>query len=504
MSRSAAFGSPSAGVSGPNPVSGVRPWVAIHRMGRDGEGVGTLPDGRVVFVRGALPGERARVRVTATHRTYARAVAEAIEEPSRERVVPPCPVFGRCGGCALQHWDYQAEQTYKADRVRDALVRVGGLADPPVAALVGARDPYGYRGKASFVWGGRPGALVLGLYAWRSHEVVPVRACAIQARPINAVLAAALAPADRLRLEPYDETTGKGLLRHLVIRMSRLERRTVVLLVATRRDPRLGKWARQLMAAEPGVKGVALNLNAERTNRILGSVTLPLAGDPTLVEEILGARFALSPEAFFQVNPEQVAVLYRLVLDALPPTMDTAVDLYAGVGTLAVLMGRRARRVVAVEAVPAAAEWARINAVENGVVVDVRVGPAETAFVEWVKAGGRADAVVLDPPRSGVRPPVVEALKRLEPPRLVYVSCNPETLARDLAALAEAYRVTRVTPVDLFPRTDHVECVATLVRRRATADDEPGAGRRANGSGGQGQADSLLGGEERGPHAEED
>ncbi|MCL8207915.1 MAG: 23S rRNA (uracil(1939)-C(5))-methyltransferase RlmD [Actinomycetia bacterium] len=473
-------------------------------MGRDGEGVATLSDGRVVFVRGALPGERARIRITALARTYGRAVAEVIRQAAPERVRPPCPVFGRCGGCALQHWDYAAELAYKAGRVRDALVRIGGFPDPPLAPVVGAPEPYGYRGKASFVWGGRPGALVLGLYAWRSHELVPVAACAIQSPPVNAVLAAATEPANRLGLEPYDERTGRGLLRHLVVRASRSEGRSVVLLVATRPDPRLRSWARAVMQADPNVQGVALNVNPERTNRILGDRTIPLAGRPVLEEEILGARFVLSPEAFFQVHPRQVEVLYRVALDALPASMETAVDLYAGVGTLAVLLGRRARRVVAVEAVPAAAAWARHNARANGVAVEVREGPAEVEFVRWVEGGGRADGVILDPPRSGARPPVLDALRRLRAPHVVYVSCNPETLARDLAVVADTYRLVRVTPVDLFPRTDHVECVAVLRLRDPAADEEPNSGGRQDGGGGQGEADAFFGGQEGRRHPEED
>jgi 23S rRNA (uracil1939-C5)-methyltransferase len=444
--------------------AGGRARLRIERMGRNGEGVAALPSGQVVFVAGGLPGETVQAEITDVRSRYARARATAVVEPAPERVVPPCPVYAACGGCVFQHWRYEAELAYKRERVRQALERIGGLPGVEVEPVRGASSPYGYRAKGSFPWGGVPGHLTLGLYRRGTHDVVPVERCAIQDPVINRVLAAAPAIADGLRLEPYDEKTGSGLLRHLVVRTSRRERRAVALVVARGADPRLIAFARSLMRQVDALKGVAANFNPSPGNRILGDDTVVLAGDPWLQEDILGARFRLGADTFFQVHPEQVAVLYGMVLTAVPAVAE-AWDLYAGVGTLAVLLARRAARVRAVEVSPAAVALGRLNARDNGVQVRFYQGAAEDVVPRLAEEGARPDVAVLDPPRSGLRPPVIEALKRLRPERIVYVSCEPESLARDVAAFHEDYRVGRVAPVDLFPRTDHVETVLIMDAR---------------------------------------
>jgi 23S rRNA (uracil1939-C5)-methyltransferase len=436
----------------------------VERMGRNGEGVATLPDGRVVFVAGALPGETVTARLTEMRSRFARATTVAVEMPAPDRVAPPCPVYDACGGCVFQHWDYDAELRYKTQRVRDALERIAGVPNPPVEPVRGSLDPYLYRAKGSFPWGGQPGRLTLGLYRRGTHDLVPVTACLIQDPLVNEVIRAAVPAADALGLEPYDEAYHAGLLRHLVVRMSRAEQRAVALLVSRADDPRFRRWALALMEAVPAVKGVAVNVNPDRGNRILGPTTRALAGDPWLTEEILGARFRVAPDAFFQVHPGQVAVLYRIVLDTVVPAA-TVWDLYAGVGTLAVLLAREGCAVRAVEVVPSAVEAGRANAASNGVAVRFHAGAAEEVVPRLVERGERPDVVVADPPRSGLRPPVIEALLAAAPSRIVYVSCEPESLARDVGALMVQYELVRAAPVDLFPRTDHVETVAVLERR---------------------------------------
>jgi 23S rRNA (uracil1939-C5)-methyltransferase len=442
---------------------GARVELAVTHMGQSGDGVAAAPDGLTLFVRGGLPGERVLAEVTERRAHWGRARLLKVLAPSPDRVAAPCPAFGICGGCAFQHWTYAAELRHKRRRVAEALRRVGGFAEIAVAPVVPAPDPYGYRAKASFAVSGRPGALRIGFYAAGTHRVVPLAECAIQDPLVNRVLAAAGPLLDDLRLPPYDERTGEGVLRHLVVRQSRLEGRAVAMAVVASMDPALYVWADRLMAAEPAVAGVAANVNPDRTNRIEGPLTKPLAGRPVLQEQVLGVRFAVAPDAFFQVNPVQVEVLYRLALDALGPgRLATVLELYAGVGTLTRLLAERADRVEAVEQTPSAVVEGRRNTA--GFNVAFYAGAAEDVVPRRVEEGMAPDAAVLDPPRSGARPPVLRALLAARPRRIVYISCRPETLARDLRVLREGYRLESVRPVDMFPRSDHVEVVAALDR----------------------------------------
>lgn len=440
---------------------GAQVVVDVTAMGQAGDGVAKGPDGRTLFVRGALPGERVRATVTELRTHFVRGRLDQVLQASDERVSPPCPVFGRCGGCAFQHWSYDAELRHKQDRLVQALRRIGGFEAPPVEPVVPAPDPYGYRAKASFAYAGTVDHPVLGFYAAGSHRVVPLAHCAIQDDPINEVLAAALPAAAGLALAPYQEETGHGLLRHLVVRASRWQRTTAAMIVATAPDPRLTVWAERLMARVPALAGVAVNVNPDRTNRIEGPVTRTLAGDPVLQEQILGVPFRVAPDAFFQVNPVQVERLYALALTGMGPDgVGTAWDLYAGVGTLARLMAHRARWVDAVEMNARAVAEGRQNTA--GYPVRFHVGGVEDVLAELLDGGSVPDVVVMDPPRTGVRPAVVAALLKARPRRIVYVSCRPETLARDLGLLSQRYTLRSVEAVDMFPRSDHVESVAVL------------------------------------------
>ena len=435
--------------------------VDVTAMGQAGDGVAKAPDGRTLFVRGALPGERVRATVTELRTNFVRGRLDQVLQASADRVSPPCPVFGLCGGCTFQHWSYDAELRHKQDRVAQALRRIGGFEAPPVEPVVPAPDPYGYRAKASFAYAGTVDHPVLGFYEAGTHRVVPLARCAIQDDLINDVLAAALPAAAGLALAPYQEETGQGVLRHLVVRASRWQRATAAMIVATADDPRLADWAERLMASVPTLAGVAVNVNADRTNRIEGPVTRTLAGDPVLQEQILGVPFRVAPEAFFQVNPIQVERLYALTLTGMgPDPVGTAWDLYAGVGTLARLMADRARAVDAVEMNARAVAEGRQNTA--GFPVQFHVGAVESVLAELRDAGSAPDVVVMDPPRTGVRPAVVAALLEAGPRRIVYVSCRPETLARDLRLLSKAYTLRSVAPVDMFSRSDHVESVAVL------------------------------------------
>lgn len=440
--------------------------LTIDRMGMNGEGVGQLDAGRLAFVADGLPGEEVTATVTEIRKSFVRAVATARQRTSPARVTPPCPVYRECGGCALQHWNYAEELAYKEDRVRQALGRIAGIERPPVDPIRGADDPYGYRNKGQFPWGGNASEPTLGLYQRGSHRVVPVPSCAIQDALVNEVVAVAARTAQKHRLAPYDPATGTGVLRHLLVRSSRAEEASLALLVAAHCPPAnvLQDFATDLLAAAPHLVGVGINLNPGNTNRVLGPQTLPLSGATHLFDHILGMRFRMSFTSFFQVNPRQVEVLYQLAMDGLG-MVDEIWDLYAGVGTLAALAARRARRVRAVEVHPASIADAQENFRENGLTtVTIETGEAERVVARWAASGQAVpDAVIMDPPRSGLRPEMVDALLALAPSRLVYVSCNPDTWARDVAALSPRYRLQRAAPVDMFPRTDHVEVVSSML-----------------------------------------
>ncbi len=445
---------------------GARVALRIKRMGQAGEGVAEDASGRVVFVAGALPGETVEAEVTEIRTNFSRARTHRIEQTSPDRITPRCPIFAECGGCVFQHWEYDAELAHKEDRVRQALIRIGRLEHPLVRPIVGAREPYGYRNKGQFPWGGTAGNAFLGLYARLSHQVVPAEHCDIQDVLVNQVLGLMPGIVNQLGIPPFDEATRQGVMRHLLIRSTE-NQEALVLFIVHHWDDRLVMAAEQLMNLLPSVVGVGANVNATPHNRVLGSETRLIRGNPSVTETILDKRFNLSFESFFQVNPQQVGRLYGLVLHALDEPMDMIWDLYAGVGTLAILASDRAHAVRALELSPEAAKDARANIdLNHADNVTMTVGRAEHIILDWVReASGPPSAVIIDPPRAGLATPVVTSLLALQAKKLVYVSCNPETLARDVALLKESYNLAGATPVDMFPRTDHVETVAVLQRR---------------------------------------
>lgn len=439
--------------------------LSIERMGQAGDGVGRIQDGRLAFVSGALPGELVNVRVTEERRNFVRAHVISREVHSPERVEPVCPIVAECGGCALQHWDYRAELRYKENRVREALRRAG-LATEVLGSIRAGSDPYGYRNKGQFPVGGRPGQVEVGLYRRGSHEVVEASHCDIQDPWVNQVLAVVGPALSESGLPPWDEASKTGVLRHVLIRSSHKEQRVLVLLVTTVFDPSLKGIAESLMHRLPIVAGVGVNVNPDAGNRVLGREALLLAGVPTITDELLGLQFRMSFTSFFQVNPRQAAVLYEAALSFLPKHLVEIWDLYSGVGTLAALAASRARTVRALESLPQAVLDARENFAINGLKnIAIEAGRVEHTIDRWIHDGRRApDAVIVDPPRAGLDSRVVDAIAALGPRQIIYVSCNPDTWVRDLVRLGEKYRLQAAVPVDMFPRTDHVEVASSLVR----------------------------------------
>lgn len=445
--------------------------VQIAGLGDHGEGVGRLPDGMAVFVPGAIPGDRVEVEVTERRKNFARGRVVRLLEPGSGRVQPLCPVVGECGGCQLQHVDYATQLAFKAQAVRDALQRIAGLDPAVVADPLGCADPWGYRNKAQFPVGEATGdgraRLVAGMYRRGSHDIVEIDDCLIQHPTNNAILREAKRLAREYGWGPYDEREHTGVLRHILARTGvRTGQAMAVLVTATEALPRAEEFARELMAAVPQVVSVQQNVNSRRTNVILGERTRVIAGAEAIEDVIAGLRFRISARSFFQVNTEQTEVLYGEALrQAELHPEDTALDLYCGIGTISLLLARACRRVIGVEEVPEAIADARANAALNGIGnAEFHAGLVEALLPRLAAAGIRPDVVLLDPPRKGVDAAALDAVALLAPRRIVYVSCNPATLARDLKHLAgRGYRTELVRPVDMFPHTSHVECVASLV-----------------------------------------
>ena len=445
--------------------------IKIEAMGNAGEGIGKI-DGYPLFVKDALPGDLAEVRVTKVKKTYAFARLERLLEASPERTEPRCPLHRRCGGCQIQALSYEKQLEYKEQKVREDLIRIGGFADPPVFPVLGMDEPYHYRNKAQFPFGrNREGRIVTGFYAGRTHTIVPGTDCAIGVPENKQILELILDFMEKHGIAPYDETTGKGLLRHALIRKGFATGELMVCLVINGRSfPHVEELADRLFEI-PGMTSFSLNVNQKNTNVILGEEVIPVRGQTYITDRIGGVSYQISPLSFYQVNPVQTEKLYRTALEYAGLTGgETVWELYCGIGTISLFLARGAGQVYGVEVVPQAVEDARRNADLNGITnVEFYLGKAEEVLPEkYEKDGIRADVIVVDPPRKGCDSACLETMLRMEPERIVYVSCDPATLARDLKILCAdgRYELSKVQPVDMFPHTAGIENVAQLFRRK--------------------------------------
>ncbi len=469
----------------------------ITGLTHGGEGVGRR-EGFAVFVPGALPGERVKARVAEVKKNYATALLDSVIQPSPERREPVCPVFRECGGCQLQHLKYEAQLTYKRQLVVDALHRIGKLDQVVVHPTLGVADPYHYRNKAQYPVGFRGGRVVTGFYTARSHDIVPVSDCRIQ-HPLNDRIAGVLRGLlEKYRLSVYDEKTGQGVIRHLLIRTAAATGEAMAVVVTNGRDvPHLDEIAAELMREVPQVAGVVQNVNSQRTNVILGDYTRTVAGRDEIIDVLklkdggdrgdggrgdggggdqggggsesdAGLKFAISARSFFQVNPAQTGVLYGKAIEyAALGGDETVVDAYCGIGAISLFLARRAGVVYGIEEVAPAVEDARKNAALNGISnVEFITGKVEDVLPALYRKGIRPEVIVVDPPRKGCEESVLRTFADMGPRRIVYVSCNPGTLARDLALLAGmGFETREVQPVDMFPQTSHTEAVTLLVRK---------------------------------------
>jgi len=471
----------------------------IIGLTQDGEGVGRA-DGFTLFVQGALPGERVKAKVLKVKKQYGYAKMLSLLQASPDRVEAPCPIYRQCGGCQLQHLDYAAQLAWKRQHVIDSLSRIGKLrvADAAGAAeaagdaggaggvvadgvvvhpTIGMAEPWRYRNKAQVPIGmaladmadGAAGSLIGGFYARGSHRIIDMDACVIQHERNDESVRVVKRIGTRLGIRAYDETTGRGLLRHVVVRTGFVTGETMVCLVTNgTRIPRVDELVEGIRRALPDVRSIVQNVNTRNTNVIFGDETRVLWGSDVIYDELDGIRFAISARSFYQVNPAQTVALYRKAVEYAGLTgRETVIDAYCGIGTISLFLARRAGKVYGVESVPEAVEDARRNAALNGIAnASFEVGLAEEVIPRWREAGVAADVIVVDPPRKGCDAKLLDTIVRMRPKRVVYVSCNPATLARDLAVLeAGGFRTVEVQPVDMFPHTGHVECCVSLVRK---------------------------------------
>lgn len=428
------------------------------------EGLGIVRlNGAVVFVPQAVRGETVDLKITKVMKTCAAGKIVRIKTPSPERTKPECPYYGACGGCDFQHLSYTEELWAKRRRVQDALERLGGTG-LQVEEILGAKDPTHYRNKSQYPVGA-DGAI--GFFRARTHQVVPVERCLIQSEVSDQTAKAVGEWMKRYRITPYDERTGKGLVRHVYVRVNRKGESLCCLVANGRKVPREPELAAYIRAAAPRTAGVVLNTNCKQGNVILGEKYRTLWGQDFLLDTLCGLTFKLSVPSFYQVNREQAEVLYDKALEFAGLTgQETVLDLYCGTGTITLCLARRAKRVIGAEIVPPAIADARENARRNGIEnVEFFCGDAAAVAAKLEEDGLRPDVITVDPPRKGLSPEVIASVTAMGPARVVYVSCDPATLGRDVKIFQElGYQAVRACAVDMFPGTRHVETVVLLSR----------------------------------------
>ncbi|WP_035298560.1 23S rRNA (uracil(1939)-C(5))-methyltransferase RlmD [Brevibacillus thermoruber] len=438
--------------------------LTIKSLGINGEGIGYYKR-KIVFVEKALPGEVVHAEVTDVKETYAVARLVRVVERSPARVEPPCPVYEECGGCSLQHMDYQAQLASKRELVIESLRKYARLENPPVAETIGMENPWGYRNKAQFQVGRQNGRLVAGLYQTGSHRLVDLESCRVQHEATNEIVRTARQVMEELGIPAYDERKRTGVIRTIVARAAFATGETQLTLVtATEEIPRVKELILELRTRLPGLVSIVQNVNRKKTSLVFGDTTRQLWGRPSIAEQLGELSFDLSARAFFQLNPEQTRKLYEEVKKAAGLTgSELVLDLYCGTGTIALWLAPYAREVRGIELIPEAVEDARRNAEKNGAAnATFHVGRAEVLMPKWAKQGVKPDVVVVDPPRTGLDDALIRSLLEVQPQRIVYVSCNPSTLGKDVAKLLARYELVSAQPLDMFPHTSHVECVALL------------------------------------------
>lgn len=444
--------------------------VTIEDLSSDGLGVGHS-DGMAFFIKDTVIGDEVEAKIMKMKKTYGYARMTKLLVPSPDRIEARCPVARQCGGCQIQSMSYPAQLRFKENKVRNNLMRIGKFENPPMEPIIGMDTPFRYRNKAQFPIGySRDGRRIAGFYAGRTHAIIECKDCLLGARVNQEILETVLSHMEQFQIEPYEEQTGKGLLRHVMTRVGHSTGEIMVCLVVN--GTKL-PHEEALIATLTGISGMAsvtLNTNTEKTNVIMGRKQRLLWGRPYIEDTIGAVRFRISPLSFFQVNPLQTEKLYGKALEYAGLTGEETVwDLYCGIGTISLFLAQRAKKVCGVEIVPAAIEDARKNAALNGFTnAEFFVGKAEEVLPEKYKTEGiTADVIVVDPPRKGCEESVLTTMIQMQPKRIVYVSCDSATLARDLKYLCEnGYTLQKYCPVDMFGNSVHVETVVLLSQQK--------------------------------------
>ena len=441
--------------------------LTIDDLGTDGQGIGHA-EGLAVFVGGALPGETVRAKVIALKKNYAVGKLDEVLAPSPMRACPPCRVFGKCGGCTLQHVTYAAELEFKQSHVLGCIQRIG-KREIPVNFPLPARHEYRYRNKAAFPVRQNGGQVDIGFYAAHSHRIVDVDDCKIEPSGLKIVMSQLRVWIVKNGVPVYDEATHTGLLRHIVLRENKAGEIMLVLCINGEDIPNRSHLIMLFEFVLPQVKSIILNCNTRQTNAILGGRSICIYGKDHLFETLGGLEFKIGPQTFLQVNSSQTEALYNTLFRMLALTpADTVLDLYCGAGTISLAAARRAKRVVGIEIVEEAVEDARFNAKLNGIETAEFFAGDTAALLPAVLGREAVTAVIADPPRKGLDESVVRTLASSGVPKIGYVSCNPSTLARDLALFTElGYRADVVQPVDMFPQTTHVETCVLLSHKNS-------------------------------------
>lgn len=437
----------------------------VVSLGNNGEGIGRI-EGYTVFVEGALPGETVRVLMVKIKKNYGYGKLLEIIKPSDQRIKPRCPVASKCGGCQLQHLSYKGQLAFKTKKVKDHLERIGGLKNVEVLPAIGMDDPWRYRNKAQFPVGGKTGEPEIGFYAKRSHRIIDTQTCYLQNEINDRIVSIVRQFMTEYEISSYDETIHRGLVRHILTRVGKQSGEIMVCIVVNgNKLPHYEKLVEQLIKIE-GMASIVLNENCRDTNVILGEKIHVLWGKPFIRDKIGEITFEISPLSFYQVNPAQTKILYDKALEfAQLDGTETVLDLYCGIGTISLFFAQKARHVFGVEIIPEAIEDAKRNAALNGITnADFEAGAAEKVIpMQYQTNGLKADVVVVDPPRKGCDEALLETILQILPKKVVYVSCDSATLARDLAYLcSRGYGVEKVQVVDQFPWTVHVESVALI------------------------------------------
>lgn len=463
--------------------------LTITDMGIDGEGIGKY-DGMTFFVKDAVIGDKILAKAIKLKKNYGYARVEEVITPSTFRVAPPCPLYRQCGGCQIQPLSYEKQLEFKEQKVRNDLIRLGGFSAEEIDSImdpaVGMETPYRYRNKAQFPVGyDKEQNLVTGFYAARSHNVIPVEDCLLGVKENAAILSEIKAYMKECRITAYNEATGKGLIRHILIRYGFTTKEIMVCLIINGKSlPFSGKLIARLEKI-PGMTSISININRENTNVILGNTTHCLWGQPFITDYIhlrdcesdfattdTAIAYRISPQSFYQVNPVQTEKLYSTALSYAGLTGEEYVwDLYCGIGTISLFLSQKAKKVYGVEIVPRAIEDAKQNAQLNHIEnTEFFVGKAEEVLPAFYKNNSgemlHPDVIVVDPPRKGCDSLCLDTMLKMQPARIVYVSCDPATLARDLRILADGgYTLKKVRVFDQFCHTTHVETVTLLVRK---------------------------------------